>query len=276
VNGHGYKLPSNKGIPHDALQPKYHLRQVHLTACRSSTITVLANLVYTHYVDKVTHAGRIKLTDFNGSCSLNIQPVMMYSLVHSDEWISVVRDKVLRYYHLYRPQKPRRETPNTHISWGEPLTSVKLTSKKGLLYYQLVSIGLTQWSYARVIEHIPDLLKATAALDGRTTVIKEDYKLLIKLLQPMQLERYIVDTYAFESGRVFNNNLYCILVELCSWTEPTLEQIAEDYKISPTTTRRLIQDCPQWVWLKTNSPTKVMPTEQTLHILELCGWKQKW
>jgi len=70
---------------------------------RISTITVLANVVYTHYVDKITQTARIQITGFNGSASLNIQPVLLNSLCQSEEWISVVRDKVIRYYHLIRP-----------------------------------------------------------------------------------------------------------------------------------------------------------------------------
>lgn len=243
---------------------------------RISTVTVLANLVYSHYVHKITHSYDFKITDFNGSVSMNIQPVILNSLVQSDEWVSVVRDKVIRYYHLHRPSKPKPQPPKVNIEWGPQLNQISLSAYHGKLWYQLVAIGLTQWSYARVQEHLPDLLRATASLDGRTKVERKDYTILIKLLQPLQLERYIVNTYGFEAGRVFENNLYCILVELTSFHNPTINTICEDYKVSPSTAERLTQTVPQWCWIKANSPKKLMPTEQATKILNLCGANTKW
>jgi len=243
---------------------------------RISTITVLANLVYTHYVLKVTHSYTIEIDDFRGSVSMNIQPVLLNSLVQSDEWVAVVRDKVLRYYHLFRPKKPQREKPEIDVDWGAPLHDITMTKRKGKLWYQLVSIGLTQWSYARVLEHLPDLLRSCAALDGRTKVNATDYRVLIKLLQPMQLERYIVKTYGFETGRVFDNNLYCILVEIASFKQPTIMTIAEDYKVNPRTAERLCGTVPEWCWIKGNGAKKVLPTDRTKQILDLCGAYQRW
>lgn len=243
---------------------------------RMSTITTLANLVYSHYVHKITYNYDFEIRDFRGSVSLNIQPVLLNSLVQGDEWVSVVRDKVIRYYHLFRPKRPRRERPEVELSWGPALHDVVIGHDRGKLWYQLISIGLTQWSYARVEEHIPDLLRATAALDGRKKVNRTDYNILIKLLQPLQLERYSITTYGFEAGRVFDNNLYCILVELASFKEPTILTICEDYKVSPSTAERLITTVPQWCWVKANSPKKLMPTKKAVEILDLCGAYQKW
>jgi len=243
---------------------------------RTSTVTVLASLVHTHYVYKITQAGLLQITNFQGSASLNIQPVLMQSLVQDEDWIAVVRDKVLRYYHLVRPITPKDYIPKMQIDWGTDYKKVNPSIRKGKLWYQLIAIGLTQWSYARCLEHIPALLRASAALDGREQVQDEDYRLLIKLLKPMQLERYIVTSWGFEEGRNFQNNTYCILVELVSHGEPSLEIIAEDYKISPSTVERLIAAEPEWCYKKSNSPTRVCATDQSKKILNLCGANQKW
>lgn len=162
------------------------------------------------------------------------------------------------------------------IDWGAPLNRVKTPKSRGKLWWQLIASGLTQWSHARCLEHIPALLRACAALDGRTTVTSSDYHLLIKLLKPMQLERYIIYTAGFETGRWFDNNAYCILVELVSHGQPTIDHFCEDYKISPSTVERLLAQAPEWVWMKTNSPKKVMPTDATKRILNLIGANQKW
>lgn len=127
-----------------------------------------------------------------------------------------------------------------------------------------------------MVEHLQDYLKAAASLDGRDRVNVTDYNFLLKLFRPMQLERYIVDTYGFESGRLFNNNLYCLLVELASFIEPTIEQICIDYKVSRSTAERLIKTVSQWCFFKHNSPTKIVATDSAKDILALCGVNQKW
>jgi len=243
---------------------------------REATITILANLVYGHNMDKPTQGMRIVIEDFRGSVSLNIQGVILHSLVASDDWIAVVRSKVIRYYHLIRPTKVNLTLPNVNIIWGEELQNINLPKYKGKLWYQLEAIGLTQWGHSRVIEHLTDLLKACAALDNRTKVGQADYKLLIKLLQPLQLERYLITTYGFEQGRVYDHNLFCLLVEFASFNEPTLLQICEDYKISPSTAESLISTVPYWCWIKTNSPKHIIPTDKAKEILALCGANQKW
>lgn len=243
---------------------------------RVSTVTVLANLVHTHFVKKITQGYVLQIENFYGSASLNIQPVLMQSIVSDSDWIAVIRDKVLRYYHLIRPAKPKQYLKNPEADFTIPLQEVLLPKYKGKLWYQLVAIALTQWSYSRIIEHLPKLLKACAALDGRTHVTQDDYHLLNKLMKPMQLERYILQSYSFETGRSFDNNTYCILVELASHGTPSIETICEDYKISPETVTRLVQAAPDWCWIKQNSPRKVCPTETTEKILRLSGVNQKW
>ena len=92
----------------------------------------------------------------------------------------------------------------------------------------------------------------------------------------MQLERYIIMTYGFETGRTFQNNLYCVLVELASHGQPTIPTICEDYKVSPSTVERLIATMKEWCWIKTNSPKRVLPTEDAQVILDLIGAHQRW
>lgn len=243
---------------------------------RTSTISSLAHLVMQHHIRKITQTTTVEITGFEGSAALNVQPVMMQSLVRDDDWVAVVRDKVIRYYHLFRPIKPKKSIPDVDFSWGMPLERVAEPRYKGKLWYQLISIGLTQWSYGRCLTHIPMLLRAMAALDERAQVETQDYRLLIKLMKPMQLERYIIESYGFEEGRTFNNNVVCILVELATWGTPTVDTIAEDYKLHPRTIERLVATAPDWCFLKPDSPKRLMPTEQTLEIFKTIGVSQRW
>jgi hypothetical protein len=243
---------------------------------RVSTVTVLSTLVHTHYVKKITQAGILQIENFYGSASLNIQPVLMDSIIREDDWISVIRDKSLRYYHMIRPVDPQPMLKSIDLDWGLALQEVAEPKKTGKQWYQLVAAGLTQWSFGRVKEHLPPLLKACAALDNRTTVKTEDYKLLYKLMKPMQLERYLLTTYEFETGRVFEKNLNCILVELASHGAPSIETICEDYKCSPTTTIRIAQSLPEWCWIEAGNPKKLRPTEHAQNIMKIVGVNEKW
>jgi len=242
---------------------------------RTSTITVLASLVHTGYVYKITQQYAIEITGFKGSAAINIQPVLMNALVADEDWVAVVRDKTLRYYHLHRPRTPKEYPPAVSVEWGPSTEAVQLKLRKGKLFYQVLAYGLTQWSYARCLEHIPAYLKAAAALDGRTIVDTTDYRVLIKLFKPMALERYILKSFGMESGRLFQGDVFCLLTELATDPAVPIETVCEDYKVSPKTIERVVQDNAEWFWIKENSPKLLMPTDYTKKILNLIGVKHE-
>jgi len=243
---------------------------------RVATITALATITYSHRYSGAVSDARIVLEGFYGSTHLNIQPAMIDALVLSPEWIGMVRDKVIRWYHLIRPIKPKARHPRFKVEWGPTLHEVQIPKYRGKLWWQLYYNCLTQWSAARCNEHIPTLLKAAAALDGREKVNVSDYYTLIKLLKPMVLERYIIKSYGFELGRSFNHNVYCILVELASWGNPTIGQVAYDYGVHPTTVERLVAAEPDWCFIKANTPRRIYPSKQTQQVFKACGIKEKW
>jgi hypothetical protein len=243
---------------------------------RIQTLTTLAMLSYSHFVDRSTATGRIQIEDFTGGVSLNIQPVAMAMLVQDEQWKSIVEDKVIRYYHLFRPVKEVRTVPDVDVEWGGIIERVKLPSTRGKWWYQLMEIGKLQWSRGRRQEHISDLLRACAIIDGRQEVNTSDMRLLYKLLLTAQLEPFIITSYGFETGRAFNHNLYCILVELATYGQPSVEQFCEDYHISYKTALNLIGDEKPWCWLKTNSPSRVLPTDDSKSFLDKAGVYEKW
>jgi len=243
---------------------------------RIATISALSHLVYSHSVSKYTQSLQLLIQNFNGSVALNIQPVLMQSLVDAEEWVSMIRDKVIRYYHLVRPSKPVSFLPDVKLQFGQDIQRVSMGEFKGKLYYALFAKGLYQWSAARCNEHIPDLLKACAALDGRTEVATSDYILLDKLMQQFSLEVNLVDTFGFEAGRVFNQNAYYLLVELASFQKVTLQQICVDYKVSMRTAERLINTVKEWCYLENKNGKVIQPTPYAKKILEESGANQKW
>ena len=243
---------------------------------RSSTIEALAHLVDTHRIDKVSQTAQVKIDNFQGSASLNIQPVMMHTLVIEDSWEAVVRDKTIRYYHIFRPMNPKEELPNVTPLWGIPIEQVAKPKHRGKLWYQLTTIGSTQWGHARCEQHIKKLLQAAASLDGRAKVSLRDYRLLIKLLKPMQLERYLLESEELEGACRFNKNACVIFGEFATHGTPTILTIAEDIKRNPDTLEKTIKTLPDYCFIQIGSPSKLMPTENTLKILNTAGVNEKW
>jgi len=243
---------------------------------RVATVSTFAHLCYSHSVSKFTQNLQIQIEGFDGSIALNIQPVLMQSLIDSDDWVSMVRDKVIRYYHLIRPFRPQTKIPNVTIDYGPPIHEVHIGKFHGKLYWTLFAKGLLQWSAARCNEHIPDLLRACTALDGRTEVDVTDYHLLDQLMSPFGLEIALVDTYGFESARTFNQNAYYMLVELASFKKLSLATLMTDYKVSESTARRLIGTVPEWCIPEGNDSKLIKPTDHAKKILEQAGIFYKW
>jgi len=243
---------------------------------RTATISTLATVVMEHSIHRITQTSETRITDFNGSASLNIQPVLMTSLMQSDEWINVISDKILRQYHLIRPIKPCKGFPNVNFDWGINIEQVDEPKRASKEWYQLIQYGLSQWSNARCLQHIPEMLKAVAALDNRTKCKREDYEILAKLMSSMQLERFITDSYGLEARETFNNEIYCILIELASWGEPTIEIICQDYHRKPTTVLSAAEVAKDWCMVSPDKPKRLIATEQCKKTFERIGVNQKW
>jgi len=239
---------------------------------RVATISALAHLVYSHRVSKYTASWYFKIEDFHGSAILNIQPVALDTVINSDDFEAVIRDKTLRYYHFFRPKEPKKIKPKFPLPHNYEIDHVRLKLYKRRLWYDLIRIGLSQWSYARCIEHIPDLLRAVATVDGRNRVEPQDFKLLAKLLKPMQIEPYVFDRSGPEMAIFFNRNLLYLIIEVATHRDKlTAEAMAVDYKMSYRNIQRFIDTVIDWVTIDQNSPQIIKPSDNLKKILEVIG-----
>lgn len=222
---------------------------------RITTVTTLAELIYSHYCVSHMSGMDYEITDFYGSALINVQPVLLRECIKSAEWEASMQDKSLRYYHLYRPVTPNPMPPSLVLDWGYELDKVEKPTMKGKLANKLFAIGEVQWGLARLQEHISDLLRACAALDRRHTVNTSDYRVLIKALTPMVIESLVMTKTEFEADRRFNSNELAILTEYMTYGNFTLTQISRDYKLSESQCRRIIDEYAQdWV-VVLKSPT---------------------
>lgn len=238
---------------------------------RVATVTSFAELCYSHFISKHTMTVTVEIGEFHGSAILNVQPPVLAALVEADEWEVVTQDKTLRYYHLYRPVKPNENRPDIQIDWGIDLDLVHKPSIKYKLYPKLEAIASVQWSDARVMEHLNSLLKATASLARRQTVLYEDFVILSRLMKPMSVEKHIMTKAGFEVGRRMDTNLLAVLVEFASWRDISIDRIARDYKISPSTTYRLLTGIREWFETKEPMSKRLIPRPELKKVLKEAG-----
>lgn len=241
-----------------------HYRRIH-------TLIAMAELVYSHYQKSYMWGNPIDITNFTGSAILNVQPAILGSLIASDDWEVVLMDKTIRYYHLLRPIHPCPQLPEVELKWGIDIDLVKAPTSRGKMWGDLEKIGCVQWGDARVVEHLIDLLRATAALDSRREVENQDYKMLLDLIKPLSLERYLIDKFSFESGRNFKNNMLAIMIEVASWEKLTVYRVARDYKLSAKRAGELLTQFGGGALNANMFSGVIKPTEDLRRVLEEAG-----
>lgn len=240
---------------------------------RKETLIAFSVLCYTHAISKHTWTSDFEITEYHGSAVLNIQPALLAEIYEYPEWESLLREKSLRYYHLYRPTTPNANKPDINVDWGIDLDLVHKPRHDYKLYNSLHNICSIQWSDARTLEHLDTLLKSVAALDRRQDVNNNDLILLLHLIKPMTIERYVMHKTGFEVGRWMDTNLCAVLVEFASWKNVNIDRIARDYKISPSTVYRLLSQIHEWFGEDKVKSKMLVPKPELKRILKEAGVK---
>lgn len=238
---------------------------------RTATVTSFAELCYSHFISKHTMTVTVEIAEFFGSAILNVQPPVLSALVEADEWEVVTQDKTIRYYHLYRPTVPNITLPECSIDWGIDMSLVARPHHNYKMYSRLVDIASVQWSDARVLEHLDDLLRASAALARRQAVTNDDLVLLWRLMKPMTVERHVKTKSGFEVGRYLDTNLLAVLVEFASWKDISIARICRDYKISEATAYRLLSGIKEWFEPSKQMSKRLIPKAELRKVLREAG-----
>jgi len=148
---------------------------------------------------------------------------------------------------------------------------VKKPDYRYKLYSKVEAIAGIQWGDARLQEHVSILLRASAALDKRQTVTNDDFALLHRLMKPMTVERYVMHKTGFEVGRWMDTNLAATLVEFASWKNISIERIARDYKISPSTVYQLLSQIREWFVASETMTKRLVPKPELKKVLKEAG-----
>lgn len=247
------------------------LGKVDTNYSRVATVTSFAELCYSHFISKHTMTVTVDIAEFHGSAILNVQPPVLAQLVEADEWEVVTQDKTIRYYHLFRPVTPNSDKPSFEIDWGIDRELVHKPRRDFKLYSKLEAIAIVQWSDARVMEHLDDLLRASAALARRQEVMQEDFLLLYRLMKPMIVEKYVKTKWGFEVGRHLDTNLLAVLVEFASWRDINIARICRDYKVTEATVYRLLSDIKEWFVPSEKMSKRLIPKPELRRILKEAG-----
>ncbi len=241
---------------------------------RKTTITTLAALCYTHRIESIMQGINYAIEDFYGSALIGIQPILLRNLMLLEEWDASIQDKTLRFYYLHRPIKPCLTPPLAKIEKGIDFDNVKdfepdIYNKD---WQKLLALGDSQWSRARAKEHLKDLLKAIASLESRTTIVDNDYILLVQLLKPMAIENMVVVKEQLEGERYLDNNLLALLAEYFTYGgEFALAQVAQDYKLSLSQAYKIMASQNGYWQQVSKSPTVYKPSKKLVELLSILG-----
>lgn len=237
---------------------------------RRTTITTLSALCYSHRVEPSMVGFDFAIEDFYGSALVGIQPRILRDLMLEPEWDASIRDKALRYYHLYRPETPCIGLPVVNIDYGADVDSIVFEpDTESSAWQELYQVGLLQWSKARAKEHLIDMLKAVASFDSKQSIEPQHYKFLTALLRPMAIEQIAVSKDDLEADDIFNNNLVALLVEYYSYGgEFSLAHISQDFKVRLAMAYRIMNN-QKGAWQQVSkSPTVYRPAKQLLEELK--------
>jgi len=235
---------------------------------RISTVTTFAELSYSHVCKKSTNTIHLDIEGFRGAALMNVQPVIMPKLTKRTDWDANIRDKTIRYYHLYRVLEPCLNLPNVEIPTDADIYAVRKPAHTNDRFKALMDRYKGLWSKGRLIEHLSDMLRACAAIDGRNRVNQTDYDVLSEILTPLLVEKYALTKEDFEGKKTFRNNYVCLLTEFATYDVLTVSQLCENYGISKATAYRILNQYHQDVLITPDRANRhIVPSEKIKKVL---------
>lgn len=235
---------------------------------REQTLMIFADLVYAHRTRIDTGNQSFHVTNFNGSCVIGAQPVVLKDLVKTGGWDGHLHDKTIRYYHLARPIEVCLDDIAVPIELGIPFKNVEPINVTDELFGRLARWLKVQWSTARAQEHTRAMLLAAAALDNRTVVERHDVEVVARLCKPLVLEGHLLYRRDFEAPRTLRNDVYYMVLEFASRGTMTIADLVDSYGVSETSARRMLDEHANLWKIVKKTPTVYAPSELMEQILK--------
>ena len=124
---------------------------------------------------------------------MNCQPLILKRILQAPEFETDIRDKVIRYYHLYRVKSTNTSIPVSATKWryGWKMVSFPVELMKSAFYKHGIRNFHHEFSSGRSVEHFVALCKASAAVNERTEVEIADMWLVGRITRCFYLETEI-------------------------------------------------------------------------------------
>ena len=231
---------------------------------------MLAVLAYEEQISKNNSLMELSIKDFKGSCTTTAQPIMMTKLLRNYSWEAVLSDKVLRYYHMHRPTATTDKPLKVKLPWGIDINKVAIPGMLHRAIMDFCGSHVTQWSYARGVEHLGDLVKAAAAFRNATKVSPADVMAVHDIIKPLWYEKHLVKKSAFEAHASYDIRSHCVLTELITYGKIEENQTCRNYRISERTYYRLMAGVSAWCVANGHKTGGYTPSEQFQTVFEEC------
>jgi len=235
-----------------------------------ATAMVLGELVYSGFVAKLTSNLNLQIYDFKGSAIMNAQPLILARLLRESEFETDIRDKVIRYYHIYMPLEPKQAIPQNGITYSYDYKSVEIPEKvlKSKLYHEGQTLFQYEFSKARAKEHYEALIRASALLESRKTVELEDLEFINKAFSTFRIEIELFDKKQLEGARRLNVNILPLLSVLATYQTPTVEQMCQIFQVKERRLYEIIQTLGEFVITKQK---RIFLTKEGVDLLKRIG-----
>jgi len=197
------------------------------------TVTALGELVYSGYVRKVTSQMDLDISGFRGSAIINSQPLIYKRIIKADEFETDIRDKVIRYFHLKRPINVVTKPPENNLKYQYNYydTTMPEYILQSPLYEEALHLFRLEFTKARAKEHLNALLQASALLNNRPSVVKEDLMLVGWLARSFVIEGYITNKSDLEGARDLDVNIMPLLSILSTFKKYRLSELSLDFQV---------------------------------------------
>jgi len=216
---------------------------------KEAAINVLAFLISEHGIPQ-SWTGRYsyQVTDCTISFIAGVQPRMLRELSKLPDWESMYKDRFLRACLFYPFGTPKYTAANPVVgdiylptNFKPENVTITTNIKESESYQRLKTILMYQTSEGRCGQYLDRLLKASAFLNQRELVIKEDLEFFDMLAPYFLIDYWLSEREAIAAPLRFEPNAYSLLIYIIERGEVSRKEMRAHFKVSQSTISRAIE-----------------------------------